>query len=67
MKLSTFTFIALFLSLCLISMVNSSQINSLNSNNEIIKRNDSSRKLVKRCRRGCGGGRSANKPGGGRK
>ncbi|CAG8468667.1 9502_t:CDS:2 [Rhizophagus irregularis] len=60
MKLSTFTFIALFLSLCLISMVNSSQINSLNSNNEIIKRNDSSRK-------GCGGGRTANKPGGGRK
>lgn len=44
MKLSTFTFIALFLALCLISMANSSQINSLNSNNGITKRDDSSRK-----------------------
>jgi hypothetical protein len=44
MKLSTFTFITLFLALCLISMANGSPINSLNSNNEIIKRDDSSRK-----------------------
>ncbi|GET00902.1 hypothetical protein RCL_jg19751.t1 [Rhizophagus clarus] len=64
MKLFTFTLIALFLTLCLISMINGSQINSLNSNNGIIKRDDSSTKLfrlIKRCR-GCGSGRSANRP-----